>query len=196
MFKQLDEFSGTIQVKDKTFTVSYSGGQLSIHRMEVTEALGLLEYLTGKQSPLTVSTVSTWTNDTSVVPTVMTTTSDVVYITPHEDPPKPMVAPKKRTEKTEPELVAEDMEKLQQPVPEVVKQVAQEPGDLFDPVMNNVGTLKEFILILADKGLKSEQQFMDAIEQLKDKVDLLKHTKTNLQSRVGRILTTIDGLGA
>lgn len=183
MFKELRAFQGTVVINGSPVEVEFTSSGLYICNISAAEAFDVLERLTGSKASL-VSELQTQ-------PSVTKTTEDVVvYVTEHQDIPQPMDPPKKReSKKAEAEIVEEA------PAPAPVVETVTKSDDLFDPTMNNVGTLKELIIILADKGLKTEEQFISAINSLEERVDLLKHMQTNRDSRVSRIVATLD-LGA
>ena len=197
MFKEMRSFDGVIEFNGGTVNVEFSSAGLFLKNLSSEAAFAILEQITGKKTSFTIPTVTTpFVQTGTFSPTVtLTTTNDtIVYVTDHQDPPQPMAPPKKR-EPVKVEVTVADPTPVEIPVVNLAAPVETTADDLYDPTMNNVGTLKELIILLADKGLRTEEQVMNAIEQLKDKVDLLKVTKTNLESRVSRILTTLD-LGA
>ena len=190
MFKEMRSFDGVIEFNGGPVNVEFSSAGLFLKNLSSDEAFAILERITGNKAAFTPPT----TTPEGYTGTIATTNDFITYVTEHQDPPQPMAPPKKR-EPVKMEVTVADPTPIKIPIEVKAAPSEVQADDLYDPTMNNVGTLKEFIILLADKGLRTEEQVMNAIEQLKDKVDLLKVTKTNLESRVSRILTTLD-LGA
>ncbi len=187
-FKEVFSFSGQVQIDGKNVLAEYDSDSKSLRlgALTLTDASHILNRLTVVTSHYTVSVTTPETKPAVVM--------DLV------DLPPPEPEGYYKTKKPKIEIVPDPVEveeraaiEAEAAIPAVTPAAA---NDYLTPEITAAATLREVILMLADKGVREEADFIRICDEIRPQVAALKQFNTGVGPRISRILASIDGMGA
>ena len=187
-FKEVFSFSGQIEIEGKNVIAEYDADNKSLRlgALTLTDASRILAQLTTKA--YYAPTVSVPEH----VLTVAGPTVDLVDL----PPPEPEGHYKKAKRKVAVEVVPDPVEQEERAAIEAeVSVTSAAVTNYLTPEIKNASTLREVILLLADNGVRKEEDFLRICEEIKPHVTPLKQLNSEFGARVSRILASLDGIG-